>query len=113
MIINNEGEVEPADVKEEGAENVTVQWLIDAKLGAPNFAMRRFVVGRCGYTPLHKHDWEHEVFVLEGEGMLVNENGNEIPLKKNSFAFVPPNETHQFKNAGDENFIFLCIIPIK
>ncbi|KAA0000477.1 MAG: cupin domain-containing protein [Thermoplasmata archaeon] len=75
--------------------------------------MRRFVVGKGGYTPLHKHDWEHEVFVLGGEGALVDENGNELPLKKDYFAFVPPNEIHQFKNVGDEDFIFLCIIPIK
>ncbi len=113
MIVKSESEVKPAEVTEGGAENTTIQWLIDAKVGAPNFAMRRFVVRKGGYTPLHKHDWEHEVFVLNGEGILVGEGGKEMPLKKNYFAFVPPNELHQFRNAGNEDFIFLCVIPIK
>jgi len=113
MIAKSESDVKADEVSEEGAKNVTIQWLIDNRIGAPNFAMRRFVVGKGGYTPLHKHDWEHEVFVLKGEGALVDENGNEIPLKKDHFAFVPPNEVHQFKNVGDEDFIFLCVIPIK
>ena len=113
MIVKNEADVEAQEVDEEGAKGVTIQWLIDDKTGAPNFAMRRFVIEKDGHTPLHNHDWEHEVFVLNGKGALVDENGNEMPLNKNNFAFVPPNETHQFKNVGDEDFIFLCIIPLK
>ena len=113
MIAKSEKDVKADIVGEEGAKNVTIQWLIDSKIGAPNFAMRRFVVGKGGYTPLHSHDWEHEVFVLDGEGALVDGDGNEIPLKKDHFAFVPSNETHQFRNKGDGDFIFLCVIPIK
>lgn len=113
MIAKSERDVTADEVSEEGAKNVTIQWLIDSRAGAPNFAMRRFVVGKGGYTPLHSHDWEHEVFVLGGEGVLVDKDGNEMPLKKDYFAFVPPNDIHQFRNAGDENFVFLCVIPIK
>jgi len=76
-------------------------------------ALRILQCGKGGYTPLHSHDWEHEVFVLDGEGALVDENGNEMPLKKDYLAFVPPNETHQFRNTGDGDFVFLCVIPIK
>ncbi len=113
MIIKNESEIRREEVDVEGAKNVTIQWLIDNKIGAPNFAMRQFVIGKKGYTPLHEHDWEHEIFVLYGDGALVDENGKEIPLKKNDFALVPPNEIHQFKNVGNEDFAFLCLIPLK
>ncbi|MEA2055169.1 MAG: cupin domain-containing protein [Candidatus Thermoplasmatota archaeon] len=113
MIVKNERDVKAEKIIEEGAENVTIQWLVDGKLGAPNFAMRRFVIGKDGHTPLHKHDWEHEVFVLSGRGTLINGNGKEMPLSEGNFAFVSPNEVHQFKNAGDADFVFLCIIPIK
>ncbi|MFH1179934.1 MAG: cupin, partial [Candidatus Bathyarchaeota archaeon] len=51
------------------AEKVKIRWLINEKNGALNFAMRRFEVEPGGYTPYHTHDWEHEVYVLEGEGV--------------------------------------------
>jgi len=113
MIVKNESEVEAQEVNAEGAKNVTIQWLIDDKSGAPTFAMRRFVIKKDGHTPLHNHDWEHEIFVLQGNGVLIDENGKERALKKNDFAFVPPNEIHQFKNVGNEDFVFLCLIPLK
>jgi len=28
-----------------------------------------------------------------------------------SFVYVPPDEEHNFENAGDEPFSFLCVIP--
>ncbi|KAA0000006.1 MAG: cupin domain-containing protein [Thermoplasmata archaeon] len=112
MFVKRYDEVEKEEVNEEGAKNVEIQWLIDEKV-APNFAMRRFTIKENGYTPLHKHDWEHEVFVLQGEGALVDGDGNEHPLKPGNFALVEPNEVHQFKNKGKEDFVFLCLIPLK
>lgn len=112
MIVKNHEEVEMEDVEEEGAKNVKIQWLIDEKIGK-NFAMRRFTIKKDGYTPLHKHDWEHEVFVLSGRGALVDSNGNEKELLPGKFAYVEPNELHQFRNKGDDDFIFLCIIPLQ
>jgi len=111
MLVKRYDEVEIEDVKEGGASNVKIQWLIDEKIGR-TFAMRRFVVEKGGHTPLHHHDWEHGVFVLEGEGALVDKNGKEYPLRPGNFAFVEPNEIHQFVNKGENNFIFLCIIPL-
>jgi len=105
------------DVKEkpvnmDGAKNTTIRWLIAEKDGAKNYAMRLFELEKDGNTPEHSHNWEHEVFVLSGKGALVDENGREHPLEPGKFAYVKPNELHQFKNKGDEDFIFLCIIPL-
>ena len=111
MFSKKYDEVKLEDVKEDGAKNVKIQWLIDEKVGK-TFAMRRFVVAKGGHTPLHHHDWEHGVFVLAGEGALVDKDGNEHPLKPGYFAFVEPNEIHQFVNKGEEDFIFLCVIPL-
>lgn len=63
--------------KEEGAKNMRIRWLITKKDGAENFAMRLFEVEPNGYTPWHQHDWEHEVFILEGEGIARSEKGEE------------------------------------
>ncbi len=111
MFVKKQEEVLAEEVKDEGAKNVLIQWLIPPDK-AKTFAMRRFIIKEGGHTPLHRHDWEHEIFVLAGEGALVDKEGNEHPLKPGCFAYVEPNEIHQFKNVGKEDFIFLCMIPI-
>ena len=103
---------EDAPVKEEGAEGVKIKWLLDKSVGAPTFAMRHFTVQPGGHTPLHKHDWEHEVFVVEGEGVAKGEAG-ETKLAFGSVVFVPPNEMHQFKNTGKKPFAMLCLVPLR
>lgn len=105
-------DVEAEKPDEEGAENVTIRWLITKKDGAKNFAMRLFELQRGGCSPWHQHDWEHEVFILEGKGKLVSEKGEE-ELKPGDVVFVPPMEWHQFKQDGKEILKFLCLIPYK
>jgi quercetin dioxygenase-like cupin family protein len=65
-----------------------------------------------GYSPYHHHEWEHEVFILEGEGTITTESGD-IPFQPGSVVFIPPNEYHQFKNTGKRPVKFLCLIPYK
>ena len=50
--------------------------------------------------------------VLEGKGVVVSEEG-EKPIGPGDVVFVPPNETHQFRNTGSTTLKFLCLIPIK
>lgn len=95
----------------EGTSGTTIRWLIGEADGAPNFAMRLFEIGPGGNTPLHSHDWEHEVFIVEGEGALVGEGGREHPFGKGDFAFIPGGETHQFVNSGGGAVKILCLIP--
>jgi quercetin dioxygenase-like cupin family protein len=111
MIVQNQHEIPQKDIVMEGAERVRIQVLMGDNINAPHFVMRRFTIGPGGHTPLHTHDWEHEVFILGGTGALVDEHEKIISLTPSDFAFVPAGETHQFKNTGDEDFIFLCIIP--
>jgi quercetin dioxygenase-like cupin family protein len=94
------------------AEKVKIRWLINEKQGAPNFAMRRFEVEPGGFTPYHTHDWEHEVYVLEGNAIAVSKDG-ETPIGPGSVIFVEPGEEHNFRNVGQKNFVFLCLIPIQ
>ena len=99
-----------AQEADEGASKLRVRWLITKEMGAPNFAMRLFEMESGGFSPLHSHNWEHEVFVLEGEGVAVSDKG-ETKLKAGDVVFVPPNELHQFKNNGKQTFKFLCFVP--
>lgn len=104
-------EVENQDVPEP-AEKVKIRWLINEKTGAPNFAMRRFEVAPGGSTPYHTHDWEHEVYVLEGDAVVVSKDG-ETAIDSGSVILVEPNEEHNFKNTGDKTLVFLCLIPLQ
>ena len=99
-----------AENVEGGAIKTKVRWLIDKTLGAPNFAMRLFEMAPGGYSPLHSHSWEHEVFILSGEGQLLD-GRNALSFKTGDVIFVPPNEQHQFKNTSKNALKFLCLIP--
>lgn len=97
-------------VTDEGAKGVTIRVLMGENVGAPTFAMRQFEIAPGGHTPFHNHPWEHEVYVLSGRGR-VRRKGGEEPVGPGSFVFVPPEEEHNFENAGEEPFVFLCVIP--
>ena len=97
-------------VQMEGAHACTVRWLLGQADGTPTFAMREFEVAPGGYTPRHSHDYEHEVFVLEGNGVVI-EGDQEHRFTAGDVIFVQPNEVHQFRNESDKPVRFLCLIP--
>ena len=92
------------------AKGVKVRWLITEETGAPNFAMRQFTVEPGGHTPQHAHPWEHEAYILAGNGVVLGEDGEE-KVHPGDVVFVPQDEEHQFRNTGDEELKFLCLIP--
>ena len=98
--------------KEEGIKDLKIRWLISKKDGAENFAMRLFEVKPGGHSPLHQHDWEHEVFILDGEG-VARDKQHEKPFKKGDVFFIPSMEWHQLVNTGKGDLKFICLIPYK
>ena len=111
MKILNYGSVEPKDAGA-GTSKVKIRWLIDEKTGAKNFFMRLFEIDSGGYTPLHLHDWEHEVFILEGEGAVICEEEAKL-FRSGDIVFISPKEKHQFRNTGKKLVKLLCLIPNK
>ena len=107
---NHYQQVEQVPVVMEGSSGCQVRWLIDESQGAPNFAMRQYEVSPGGYTPRHSHPYEHEVFVLEGQG-VVFEGDVEHPLSPGDVVLIAPNEIHQFRNTGPAPLKFLCLVP--
>ncbi|KPK57909.1 MAG: hypothetical protein AMK73_09675 [Planctomycetes bacterium SM23_32] len=96
-------------MEEAGAQGAKVRWLVAQDDGAPNFLMRRFELEPGGRTPRHAHDWEHEVYILEGEGTVFGEGG-ERPFRPGDVVYMPPGEEHSF-TAGNGPVAFLCLIP--
>ena len=99
-----------ADKVENGASKLKVRWLITKEIGAENFAMRLFEMDIGGYSPHHQHEWEHEVFILKGQGRVIGEK-EEQNFSEGDVIFIPKGERHQLRNTGDQPVHFLCLIP--
>jgi quercetin dioxygenase-like cupin family protein len=91
-------------------QGVTIRWVIAKEDGAPHFAMRVFEVEPGAASPHHRHWWEHEVFVLDGQGLVTTEEGD-WPLGPGTAVFVPGEVLHQFRNTGTELLRFICLVP--
>ena len=94
------------------APGVTIRWVIDEKKGADTYAMRVIEIQPGGHTPYHAHWFEHQNFVLEGEGQV--RIGDEVyPIKPGDVIFVPGDVEHQYVNTGDTSLKFICSIPME
>lgn len=99
-------------VNMKGAEKVYKQVPISKVDGPPTFSFRVFTIDPDGHTPFHIHDSEHVNYVIEGNGAIVNQNGEEAEFKKGDFALILPGEKHQYKNKSKRQpFIMICAVP--
>ncbi|MCE5267543.1 MAG: cupin domain-containing protein [Planctomycetaceae bacterium] len=110
MKVIHADQLEAAPVQADGAVDCRMCCLIGPDDAAPSFSMRRFEVAPGGSTPKHTHAYEHEVYVLEGNG-VVTDGTQEHPLRPGIAVYVQPNELHQFRNTGSGPLRFLCLIP--
>ena len=101
MIVKHPREIEGEEV----GKGVVMRWVISEKDGAENFFMRIIEAepGTQG-PPMHNHAYEHEMYILEGQGLVVGDEG-EKPFKSGDVIFIPPNEKHEIKHPGGLRFI--------
>lgn len=112
MKIVNLNNVEKTKVKMDGVKGVCKQLPIGTMEGSKNFAFRVFTLEIGGNTPYHTHEFEHINYVISGEGVLVDKDKNESPIKTGDFAFINPSEKHQFVNkSADKEFVMICAVP--
>jgi mannose-6-phosphate isomerase-like protein (cupin superfamily) len=62
--------------------------------GATEFTMDVFEIDQGGHSAFHEHDWEHQIFVLNGQGTLVGSD-RPVPFKQGDVIFIAPGEPHQ------------------
>ena len=94
----------------EGSHNASMRVLIGELEGASHFIMRMFELGPGGRTPHHAHEWEHEIFVLNGTGKLIGDGGT-IPFAAGDALYIPGGELHHLENTASNLLKFLCLIP--
>jgi quercetin dioxygenase-like cupin family protein len=112
MKISSIEDIEKTRMAMEGAADVWKQVPISKADGTPNISLRVFTIMPGGHTPYHIHPFEHLNYIIDGEGAVVAETGEERPIKKGDFALVLPNEKHQYKNTSAEKpMVMICGVP--
>ena len=105
-------ELDKIRVTMEGAKDVWKQVPISKNDGSPVFSFRVFTIEPNGHTPYHTHPFEHLNYVISGNGVLVNEAGEEHKINAGDFALVLPDEKHQYRNkSAGEPLVVICAVP--
>jgi quercetin dioxygenase-like cupin family protein len=100
------------------ADGLSKGVLLDESDGAPNFAVRRFVLEPGSAVPRHTNEIEHEQYVLEGEYTVgIEEAGDDGPteteytVSAGDSLLIPAGAVHWYRNEGEEPGAFLCAVP--
>ncbi|MFW6435841.1 MAG: cupin domain-containing protein [Halovenus sp.] len=97
---------EPLDA----AEGLSKGVLVDDSHGAPNVALRRFVLDAGATVPKHTNEIEHEQHVLAGE-YVVGIEGEEYTVAAGDTIHIPAGAVHWYRNDSDGEGVFLCAVP--
>ena len=110
---NEQGVVRPASAapaRSVSAGTATeMQVLLGTSEGAPNFVMRRFIMGEQGGMPMHTNRVEHEQYVLRGKAR-VTIGGKTHDVGPDDTLFIPAGTPHCYE-VIQAPFEFLCIVP--
>lgn len=110
MIVEHIKNVPGIKLAGEGINGVLKKVLVSPQEGWEGWVMRVFELESGGHTPKHTHDWPHINWIVSGKGSLFLEDKLHN-IEAGSFAYVPNNILHQFKNEGEDNLTFICIVP--
>jgi len=109
-MIGNVRDLQDFEIRSPEAKHAAMKVLVSPAEGWEGHVLRVIEVGAGGYTPRHHHPWPHINYITEGEGELFLE-GASTRVTAGSYAFIPGNALHQFRNAGEATFKFICIVP--
>ncbi len=93
----------------EAGTRTEMQILLGPDDGAPNFTLRRFIMGEGGGMPLHRNQVEHEQYVLRGKARVGI--GDEVyEVAADQVLYIPAGVPHYYE-VDEAPFEFLCIVP--
>ena len=107
-LIRRAEEVEYESVS--AAQGLSKGVLVGEADGAPNLAIRRFVLEPGAEVPEHTNEIEHEQYVLEGE-YVVGIDEQEYTVTAGDSLLIPAGTVHWYRNEGDEQGAFICAVP--
>jgi len=106
MYINNTMKTQPKTTP----SGATVWWLLAEEDGAPLFEMRYFAIAPGRSTTGTPHPFEHEVYVIQGEGKIEGDDET-VQIAPGDAVLIFPDERHRIINTGKKPLGFVCIIP--
>jgi quercetin dioxygenase-like cupin family protein len=109
-MIGNVKDLKHIDFTGPLVHEASMKVLVSENEGWNGYVMRVVELKKDGFSPKHQHPWPHINYFLEGEGVL-EIDGEVTPVTVGSYAFVPENTLHQFRNTSDQTFKFICIVP--
>jgi quercetin dioxygenase-like cupin family protein len=112
MLLKHSSDVPAVPITKPGFSNFTAKYLICKPDGAPRYAMRLMEFGPGGCTSYHNHKEEHEMYFLEGTGVLLLEGGKEVAVKAGDALLLMPCESHQIRNTGPGPLRMICTVPL-
>lgn len=92
-------------------KGIGIRWLLAPQDGTPNYAMRIIEIQAGIVFKPHHHPYEHEIYVLSGQGVVTNPQGDVAEMKPGTVLLIQPDEPHGYRNTGDTVLQFICIIP--
>ena len=117
-VIRHLGDFEWQDVPLEPYKATTELWkgitrreLLGKRGESPRFHVRYFELAPGGYSTLERHEHEHAVMPIRGEGE-VQFGCYVYRVRIGDVVYVAPNDPHQFRNpeGAAEPFGFFCIV---
>jgi quercetin dioxygenase-like cupin family protein len=111
--MNAEGVVRGADTVKRNVvaagKATEMQVLVGPEQGAPNFVLRRFIMGAGGGMPRHTNLVEHEQYVLRGRARItIGDAVHEVA--RDHTLFIPAGAVHSYE-VIEAPFEFLCVVP--
>lgn len=106
-VVKPSAAIEQRDVSAGTATRMQV--LIGPEDGAPNFVMRRFMMGPGGGMPTHTNTVEHEQYVLRGRAEVgIGERTHVVG--GGDVLYIPAGAAHYYR-VIEAPFEFLCMVP--
>ncbi len=94
-----------------GSMRVTMKQLVGKEDGAEKTALHEIKVLRGGRTSVHSHNWQHQMLVTSGSGVLVI-GGKRVPIKEGDVLVIERDEEHGFEQKGRAPLVMLTVTPL-
>ena len=107
-LIRRANEIEYESV--DAADGMSKGVLVNEEHGAPNVALRRFVLDADATVPEHTNEIEHEQHVLAGQ-YVVGIDDEEYTVTAGDTIHIPAGAVHWYRNEGDQPGVFICAVP--
>ncbi len=111
MILKHASDVPAVPITRPGFSGFHARYLLTADDGCPRYALRLMEFAPGGCTSFHAHQEEHEMYFLEGEGVLKTA-GEERPVRAGDALLLMPCEEHQITNTGRGMLKMICTVPL-